>query len=172
MTRADSAIKAVADLTGKRIAATRGTDPHILLVRALQEVGLTEKDMTVVLLQHQDGKLALLRGNVDAWVGLDQLMASTEAERGAKLFYRKREANTWGVLNVREAFAVDNPGLVSRVLAVYEKARHWAIANPNGLKGLLVAATKLHENVIAQQLLGRTHLTHSRIGQEQKETIL
>ena len=36
VTRKDSTITKVADLKGKRVAVTRGTDPHIFLVRALQ----------------------------------------------------------------------------------------------------------------------------------------
>src|SRR5712692_1318784 len=39
VTRSD-AISQVADLKGKRIAVTRGTDPHIFLLRALHEAGL------------------------------------------------------------------------------------------------------------------------------------
>ena len=46
VTRKDSNITKVSDLKGKRVAVTRGTDPHIFLVRALQSVGLTEKDIT------------------------------------------------------------------------------------------------------------------------------
>jgi sulfonate transport system substrate-binding protein len=123
-----------------------------------------------VLLQHADGKTALLRGDVDAWAGLDPLMASAEVETGAKLFHRKPEANTWGVLNVREEFARDNPGLVKRVLAAYEQARSLALENPDELKAFLVAATKLPAPVIAKQL-ERTELTHSNIGAPQKESI-
>ena len=59
---------------------TRGTDPHIFLVRALLDAGLTEKDITPVLLQHADGKTALIRGDVDAWAGLDPMMAQAEVE--------------------------------------------------------------------------------------------
>ena len=43
------------------MAVTRGTDPHIFLVRALQEAKLTEKDIKLVLLQHPDGRTALIR---------------------------------------------------------------------------------------------------------------
>ncbi|MBH0238917.1 aliphatic sulfonate ABC transporter substrate-binding protein [Methylobrevis albus] len=171
VTGKDSPIASVADLAGKSIAVTRGTDPHIFLVRALAETGLSEKDVTLVLLQHADGKLALLRGDVDAWAGLDPLMASAEVEDGAKLFYRKPEANSWGVLNTSEAFAEAHPDLVERVIAAYEEARAWAIANPDGLKQLLVEATKLPDVVIEKQL-ERTELTHSTIGAAQKETIL
>src|SRR5882762_3040862 len=104
VTGKDSRIADVADLKGKRVAVTRGTDPHIFLVRALLGAGLSEKDITPVLLQHADGKTALIRGDVDAWAGLDPMMAQAEIEDGGKGFYRKPDANTWGILNVREQF--------------------------------------------------------------------
>src|ERR1700688_2497994 len=89
VTTKDSKIASVADLKGKRVAVTRGTDPPIFLVRALLDAGLSEKDITPVLLQHADGKTALIRGDVDACAGLDPMMAQAEIEDGAKLFYRK-----------------------------------------------------------------------------------
>src|SRR5215218_9125156 len=171
VTRKDTGITKVEDLKGKRIAVTRGTDPHIFLVRALAEAKLTEKDVKLVLLQHPDGRTALERGDVDAWAGLDPLMAAAEVESGAVLFHRNAAANTWGVLNVREAFAKDNPNLVGTVLKAYEEARAWSLANPAELKKTLAEYTKLPEPVIARQL-ERTELTHSNIGQPQVDTIL
>ncbi|MCG7393345.1 aliphatic sulfonate ABC transporter substrate-binding protein [Microvirga sp. ACRRW] len=171
VTRKDTGIAKVEDLKGKRVAVTRGTDPHIFLVRALQEAKLTEKDVKLVLLQHPDGRTALERGDVDAWAGLDPLMAAAEVESGAQLFYRNAAANTWGVLNVSETFAKDNPALVGRVLKAYEAARKYALANPAELKKSLATYTKLPEAVIDRQL-ERTELTHSTIGQPQADTIL
>ena len=171
VTGAKSDITKVSNLKGKRVAVTRGTDPHIFLVRALAEAKLTEKDVRLVLLQHADGRLALERGDVDAWAGLDPLMAAAEVESGAKLFHRKAEDNTWGVLNVREAFAKENPELVRKVIAAYEEARAYSIANPAELKKALVDATKLSDAVIERQL-ERTELTHSKIGDPQAQTIL
>ncbi len=172
VTRKDSTISKVSELKGKRVAVTRGTDPHIFLVRALLEAGLTEKDITPVLLQHPDGKTALIRGDVDAWAGLDPMMAQAEVEDGAKLFFRKPEANTWGILNVREEFLKDHPDLVRRVLTVYEAARKHSLANYADVKRVFIAATKLPEAVVDKQLKERTELTHSRIGAPQKELIL
>lgn len=171
VTRKDTGISKIEDLKGKRVAVTRGTDPHIFLVRALQEAKLTEKDVKLVLLQHPDGRTALERGDVDAWAGLDPLMAAAEVESGATLFYRNAGANTWGVLNVSEAFAKDNPALVERVLKAYEEARKYALANKDELKKSLITYTKLAEPVIDRQL-ERTELTHSNIGQPQVDTIL
>src|SRR5262245_48718015 len=172
VTGKDSGITKIADLKGKRVAVTRGTDPHIFLVRALLSAGLSEKDIQPVLLQHPDGKIALTRGDVDAWAGLDPMMAQAEIEDGAKLFFRKPEANTWGILNVREAFAKDHPDVVRRVLAVYEEARKEALANYDELKRVFIAGTRLPENVVDKQLKERTELTHSRIGAPQRESIL
>ena len=172
VTTKDSRIATVADLKGKRVAVTRGTDPHIFLVRALLDAGLSEKDISPVLLQHADGKTALIRGDVDAWAGLDPMMAQAEIEDGARLFFRKPQANTWGILNVREQFLKDHPDVVRRVLATYEEARKYAVANYDDLKKTFIAATRLPDAVVDKQLKERTELTHSRIGAPQRESIL
>ena len=172
VTRKDTTINNIADLKGKRVAVTRGTDPHIFLVRALLGVGLTERDITPVLLQHPDGKIALIRGDVDAWAGLDPMMAQAEIEDGARLFYRNKDANTWGILSTREEFLKDHPDLVRRVLAVYEEARKYSLAHYDELKQSFIAVTKLPEAVVDKQLKERTDITHSRIGAPQRESIL
>src|ERR1700759_29074 len=172
VTRKDTSITKIEDLKGKRVAVTRGTDPHIFLVRALLSKNLTEKDITPVLLQHADGKTALIRGDVDAWAGLDPMMAQAEIEDGAKLFFRDASANTWGILNVREDFLKDHPDIVRRVLATYEEARKYSLANYDDLKKTFMAVTKLPGDVVDKQLKERTELTHSRIGAPQRESIL
>ena len=172
VTRKDSPIKTVADLKGKRVAVTRGTDPHIFLVRALQKAGLTEKDIQPVLLQHPDGATALIRGDVDAWAGLDPMMAQTEIRDDARLFYRDADANTYGILNVREEFAKDHPDLVKRVLTVYEAARKYAVAHPDELEASFIAATKLPKDVVEKQLRERTDLSNGKIGKPQRDSIL
>lgn len=170
VTQKTSPVQKVTDLKGKRIAATRGTDPHIFLMRTLAAHGLSERDVRVVLLQHQDGRLALEKGDVDAWAGLDPMMAQAELESGARLFYRNADVNTWGVLNVREEFARDHPDLVLTVLKAYEQARAWAREHPAELKRLLAAQTKQSDAVAARQL-ERTDLTTAAIGDRQRKTI-
>src|SRR5438270_357366 len=172
VTAKDSRIASVADLKGKRVAVTRGTDPHIFLVRALLGAGLTEKDITPVLLQHADGKTALIRGDVDAWAGLDPMMAQAEVEEGAKLFYRKADANTWGILNVREQFLKDYPDTARRVLAVYEEARKYSLANYDELKKTFATVTKLPDVVAGKQLTEASEVTHKRSGAPEPDSTL
>lgn len=148
----DSPLTRVADLRGKRVAVTRGTDPHIFLLRALETAGLTERDLKIVPLQHADGRAALLRGDVDAWAGLDPLTAAAELEHGARLLYRNAGYNSWGVLNVRSAFAAEHPEVVEAVVGAYTQARDWALANPAALTELLAKETGLPAAVIERQL--------------------
>jgi sulfonate transport system substrate-binding protein len=169
--RKDSPITKVEDLKGKKVAVTRGTDPHIFLLRALHEAGLTEKDIQMVVLQHPEGRIALEKGDVDAWAGLDPMMAQTELQSGSRLFYRNVNFNSYGVLNVREEFAKQYPAYVERVLAAYEKARLWALQNPEEFRKLFAADTKLDDSVITK-VLERTDLTNSTIGDSQRQVIV
>jgi len=168
--RGDSKITKVEDLKGQKVAVTRGTDPHVFLLRALDKVGLTEKDIELVPLQHPDGKNALAKGDVAAWAGLDPLMATAEVDQGARLFLRDPSLNTYGVLNVREEFATKYPKYVEKVIAAYEKARLWALANPQEYKQILIREAKLND-AVAAKVLERTDLSDPIIGEKQKSTI-
>ena len=172
VTNKESSIKTVADLKGKTVAVTRGTDPHIFLLRSLATAGLSERDIKTVLLQHPDGYTALLRGQVDAWAGLDPHMARAEVESEAVLFHRDVDLNTYGVLNVREAFAKAHPELVERVLAGYEKARLHAIENPEELKETLINYAQIAPEVAAIQLGHRTDITQSAIGDVHRKLLV
>jgi sulfonate transport system substrate-binding protein len=170
VTRKDSRITRVEDLKGKAVAVTRGTDPHIFLLRALDLKGLGETDINAVLLQHPDGYRALATQQVDAWAGLDPHMAKAQVEIGAVLFYRNPAFNTYGILNVREAFAKRYPDLVRRVLAVYERARVYAIAHPDELAAEVVEAAGVSPEVAHIQLGERTDLSTPAISAEHLAT--
>jgi sulfonate transport system substrate-binding protein len=173
VTTKDSTINKVADLKGKKVAMVRGTDPHIFAVRALLAAGLSGTDITPVLVQqHADGGNLLIRGDVDAWAGLDPMMAQHEVNEGARLFYRNRDANTWGILNVREEFAKDHPDVVRRVISAYEEARKYSLAHYDELKKTFITVTKLPDAVVDKQLKERTELTHNKVGPAQRESIL
>lgn len=153
----DSPIKSLKDLKGKKIAATKGTDPFLFTLQALDTVGLSKGDVQLVHLQHPDGKTALERKQIDAWAGLDPLMASAQVQSGAKLLYRNVGFNSYSVLSVKENFAKQSPEAIEAVLKAYEQARQWAKANPDKLAELLARETKLPLNVVKLQL-SRTNL--------------
>jgi len=170
VTKSDSTITKVEDLKGKKIAVTKGTDPYIFLLRILDQAGLSEKDVELVQLQHADGKAALEKGEVDAWAGLDPYMAQTEVEQGSKLVIRDASLNTYGVLNVREAFAKDNPELTKKVIEAYEEARKWAVDNNEEFKKIVSEQSKQTLPVV-DKVIERTDLSNPVIGDAQKEAL-
>ena len=153
----NSAIKSLKDLKGKKIAATKGTDPFLFTLQALETVGLNKREVQLVHLQHPDGKTALERGQVDAWAGLDPLMASAQLQSGAKLLYRNIAFNSYSVLSVKDQFSTQSPEAVEAVIKAYEQARKWAKANPDKLAELLAREAKLPLEVAKLQL-SRTNL--------------
>jgi sulfonate transport system substrate-binding protein len=168
---ANSPIKSLTDLKGKRIAATPGTDPNIFLLRALATVGLTAKDITLVPLQHPLGRQALDAGQVDAWAGLDPFMAEAQLQNHDVLIYRNKALISPGTLLVREDFEAAHPDVVKAVLKAYAKARAWAIANPEATAAIVSKEAKLPIEVARLQL-SRCNFHGEAITAESKAKIL
>lgn len=162
----NSPIRSLADLKGKKVAATKGTDPYLFLLRSLQSVGLRRSDIEHVALQHADGRAALEQGRVDAWAGLDPHMAAAELEGGARLLYRNVSFNTYGFLNVREDFLAKYPQQTARVIAAYEKARLWTRANPSEAAKILAAEAKVSLPVALLQVKLRSDFSNPQPSNE------
>jgi sulfonate transport system substrate-binding protein len=152
VTRADSQIAAVGDLKGKRVAATRGSDSRIFLLRALAANQLTPEDITIVPLRQEEGRIALDRGEVDAWAGLDPVLASAERENGDKPIYRNPDFNSESALAAREAFLTDHDDWTAKIVASYERARSWAQAHPSDVSRLVAQAAAVSTGVAEQDL--------------------
>ena len=150
--RKDSTLQSVADLKGKKIAATKGTDPYLFTLRALQQAHLTKDDVELLHLQHPDGRIALEKGDVDAWAGLDPHMAASELQAGSRLLYRNKDFNSFGVVSVTETYAKEHPEAIKTVLSAYEKAREWSLKNPEELAKLLATESGLPLDVAKLQL--------------------
>lgn len=159
----DSDITSVEDLKGKSVAATKGTDPYFFLLQALEEGGLSLSDVEVQNLQHADGRAALDGGSVAAWAGLDPIMAAAEAESGDKLIYRNVDFNTYGFLNATEDFITNHPDLAQAVVDAYEKAREWALENPEETAALLAEVAGIDIDVATTVIEERSNLDVSGV---------
>jgi sulfonate transport system substrate-binding protein len=162
----------VDQLKGAKIAATKGTDPYFFLLQALNEAGMSESDVEIINLQHSDGQAALARGDVQAWAGLDPIMATTEVKDGAQLIYRNIDFNSYGVLNAREAFLEEQPELVDQVLNCYEQARTWIISNPEGAATLLAQEASLEPDIASKVLTERTVVDISLVPGDAQRQVL
>ncbi|GLW05934.1 ABC transporter substrate-binding protein [Microtetraspora sp. NBRC 13810] len=168
----DSPLTDVKQLKGKKIAATKGTDAYFFLLQALHAAGLSGTDVEVINLQHADGKTAMERGDVDAWAGLDPMMAQSQLDSGSRLLYRNRDFSSYGVLNAREAFIAEHPDLVQATVNAYERAREWIGQNPDQAVALLAKESKVSTEVAKLVLSERTDVNISPVPGADQRAVL
>jgi len=159
----DSPITTVAELSGKKVAATSGTDPYFFLLQALAEAGVSTAEVEIVNLAHADGQKALEAGDVDAWAGLDPLTATSELKAESRIIYSNPAFNSWGVLNATQRFLDSSPELVELVLTQYQRARAWILANPDQAIEILAREAGLEQSVAAKVLGERTKIDVSLV---------
>ncbi|MBY4840211.1 aliphatic sulfonate ABC transporter substrate-binding protein [Pantoea sp. DY-15] len=82
---ANSTIKTLQDLKGKKIAVTKAAGSHYLLIAALQKAGLKFSDITPAWLTPADGRAALEHGSVDAWVTWEPFVTSSKVEQHSRV---------------------------------------------------------------------------------------
>ena len=82
---ADSPIRTLAGLKGKRVGFQKGSSAHFLVVRAVQKGGLQWADITPVTLTPSDGRAAFERGALDAWGIWDPYYAAAEIDGRARV---------------------------------------------------------------------------------------
>jgi sulfonate transport system substrate-binding protein len=82
---ADSGIRTLPDLKGKRIGFQKGSSAHFLIVRAVEKGGLQWPDITPVYLTPSDARAAFERGALDAWGIWDPYYAAAEIDGRARV---------------------------------------------------------------------------------------
>ncbi|HEX7349434.1 aliphatic sulfonate ABC transporter substrate-binding protein [Brachybacterium sp.] len=167
-----SDITGPADLAGRAVAATPGTDPYFFLVQTLAEAGLSIDDVELQPLQHADGRSALEGGSVEAWSGLDPIMAAAEVESGAQLVYRNVDFNTYGVLNATEDFLDNHADVAQVVVDAYEQARTWALENLEATAELLAEVAGIDLAVATAVITERSNLDVSGVPGEDQLAVL
>ncbi|MCE0763660.1 ABC transporter substrate-binding protein [Pseudonocardia kujensis] len=130
----DSPIRSVADLRGRTVSpTTQGSVGHYLLLQALKEAGLTDKDVTVSFLQPVDAAAAMSSGAIDAWATWDPYTAVAQQEQGARVLRGPDglapgltflDANTDALSDAGRKQAMQD--FVSR----YGRAVEWAAGHP------------------------------------------
>ncbi|WAB83359.1 aliphatic sulfonate ABC transporter substrate-binding protein [Microcella daejeonensis] len=168
---AGSDIDSVDDLAGRTVAATKGTDPYFFLLQALAEEGLALEDIQLQNLQHADGKTALETGAVEAWSGLDPLLSTSVYNGSAEIIYDNVDFNSYGFLNATESFIAESPDLAQLVVNAYEKARAWALENPEETAAILAEVAGI-EVPIAEATIERTVIDIDPVpGQTQRDVL-
>ena len=82
---ANSTIRTLADLKGRRVGFQKGSSAHFLVVRAVLKAGLQWSDIVPVTLTPSDARAAFERGALDAWGIWDPYYAAAEIDGHARV---------------------------------------------------------------------------------------
>jgi sulfonate transport system substrate-binding protein len=123
--RSDLPIKTIADLKGKKIAVQKATIIHWALIRALQENGLSEKDVTIVDLKNADQLAAIAARTVDAVFGPNFVLPLRD--KGiANIIYSSRDLGPrgagFGAVLVTDDFRQKYPNATARIVRGFVRA--------------------------------------------------
>lgn len=146
-----SPIHAIGDLRGRKVAVTRGSDAHWLLVAALLKNGLSLRDVDVTYLLPSAARPAFETGVVDAWsiwdpylsaAGSDVRVLATGADigGGVQFFMTRRE------------FAQLQPDLLKTIRDAVARCDAWAQANKPAVVRILADATGLDPAVVGRSV--------------------
>ncbi|MEH2462742.1 aliphatic sulfonate ABC transporter substrate-binding protein [Nostoc sp.] len=156
--KANSPIKKVADLKGKKIAFQVGSNAQYLLAKALKEVGLKLSDIQIVALTPVQAEDAFLKDQADAWVGGDPLLATVEKTTPIRVLRNAKGINIVNGFYIgRRAFVIQNPQLVRVFLEEAEKVGEAAEKNPSDYAKILVDEQKLDPAVALKVASRRTY---------------
>lgn len=118
---ASKEIKSVADLKGKTIATNIGTMNHMLLLSALDSVGLSEDDVTITNMSEGDATAALIGGSIDAASIFDPQMSKAAEESGGSIIFTSEDlpGELADVLLVKDTIADERADEVSGIIKAW-----------------------------------------------------
>ncbi|WP_375341624.1 aliphatic sulfonate ABC transporter substrate-binding protein [Massilia phyllosphaerae] len=129
--RADSPLRTVADLKGKKVAVTKAAGSHYLLISLLDKAGLKFKDVQPAYLTPADGRAAFERGSVDAWVTWDPFLAGVQRQTAVRVLADGRGvADYQRYYLARTPFAEARPEALAIVFDELRKAGRWVKQHP------------------------------------------
>jgi sulfonate transport system substrate-binding protein len=139
---AQSAIRSIADLKGKRLGFTKGSSAHNVVVQTLEKAGLTYADITPVYLAPPDAGPAFANGSIDAWAIWDPYFAIGETKQNGRILVNSKDitkTNSFFIAN--RDFAKNHGALLQQINDVIAKAATWAESHREDVAKSLSAVT-------------------------------
>ncbi len=149
LVKADSPLRSLAELKGKRIGFQRGSSAHFLVVQALKSAGLTLDDIQPENLSPSDARAAFEQNNIDAWAIWDPFYAAAEKQVGVRtLTTGEGLAPNREFFLAHKAFAAENEALLLALLEETAEVAQWADDNPAEVVDVLAPVTGLEPEVL------------------------
>jgi sulfonate transport system substrate-binding protein len=169
---AHSTIHVVADLKGKKIATTRGSIGHYLILRALAANGLTPGDVQIAFLSPGDSKAAFDTGTIDGWSTWSPYVPAALAS-GARIIADASAYYSGNAFDVANARSADTKkAALTDFLQRETRAYLWAKSHQRDYARLLAEETGLPAEIarysVSHQPIVRVPITAALKAEEQQ----
>lgn len=149
----NSPIKTVSDLKGRKVALQKGSSSHNLLLRALQQAGMTFQDIQPTWLTPADARAAFQQGNVDAWAIWDPYYSAALLQGGVRVLKDGSDLNQTGSFYLASRpYAGNNDHFIQGVLDTLSEADALTLSQRQQSITLLAKTMGLPEPVISNYL--------------------
>jgi NitT/TauT family transport system substrate-binding protein len=142
MAGANTDIKTVKDLKGRKVAIWPGSTQEAIILERLRMEGMSIKDIQPIRLQFSDMAGALARGDVDAYVGAEPAAGISLANGTGKLVeypYSTAIGPLNMILSASQKAVKENPERIKLIVDMHRKASEYAMAHPNEIVDMAVA---------------------------------
>ncbi len=152
---ADSSIRTLADLKGKRIAVQKGSSAHELLAKVLQKAGLSWQDIQPIWLPPADARAAFDKQSIDAWSIWEPYLSAAELDAKAKVLIDGQAfARTYSFYITNPQFIEQHPGATEKILQSLNTADQWVLQHQQQAVKIYQQSTGLKQN-IAQRVVDK-----------------
>ncbi|PUA20717.1 sulfonate ABC transporter substrate-binding protein [Glaciimonas sp. PCH181] len=157
----DSPIRSIKELKGKKIALGRGWNVQYLLVKALEEVGLTYNDIVPVYVSNAaDVRATFQSGNVDAATLWDPFLAGQQISTSPRILRDGTGLSNNRTFHLANPKFVDQNKHIIRTLFVeLKKTNIWTQAHPQETADLLAPQLGVDAKVLRLATERRNYTT-------------
>ena len=144
LVQANSAIRSIADLKGRRVGFTKGSSARNIVVQTLEKAGLTYADITPVYLTPPDAGPAFANGSIDAWSIWDPNFAIGETRQSGRILVNASDitkTNSFYIAN--RDFAGKHGQVLQQIIDVTTSTAKWAEQNRGEVAKALSAVTNI-----------------------------
>ena len=142
LVQANSPIRSIADLKGKRVGFTKGSSAHNIIVQVLEKAGLGYGDITPVYLTPPDAGPAFANGSIEAWSIWDPYFAIGETKQNGRVLVNASEitkTNSFYIAN--RDFAKTHGAVLQQIIDVTSTTARWAETHRDEVAKSLSAIT-------------------------------
>jgi aliphatic sulfonates family ABC transporter substrate-binding protein len=137
----DSLLSHVSQLRGRRVAVHRAAQAHYLLLRALEEAGVSLDEVEIRFESPDRALAAFQNGEIDAWGIWDPWLSSARLELGARVLRDSTGLLKNSAFHVaRRDFAQRHPDVIAELLTHLQLAAEWVKHDPARVGALLAPA--------------------------------